>query len=63
MSVCLHVCVQGGVILVSHNERLIRKLCNELWVVTGCCVRSLDGGIDHYKRLVQSEIAAAGVTG
>ncbi|GFN91712.1 ATP-binding cassette sub-family f member 3-like [Plakobranchus ocellatus] len=47
---------QGGVILVSHDERLIRKICKELWVVSGGSVTSLEGGIDEYKRIVQSEL-------
>lgn len=47
---------QGGVILVSHDERLIRKICKELWVVSGGTVTSLDGGIDEYKKLVQAEL-------
>ncbi|KAK3705518.1 hypothetical protein RRG08_041392 [Elysia crispata] len=47
---------QGGVILVSHDERLIRKICKELWVVSGGIVTSLDGGIDEYKKLVQAEL-------
>ena len=47
---------KGGVILVSHDERLIRKICKELWVVSGGIVTSLDGGIDEYKKLVQAEL-------
>ncbi|XP_055863987.1 ATP-binding cassette sub-family F member 3-like [Biomphalaria glabrata] len=46
----------GGVILVSHDERLIRSICKELWVVQGGTVTSLDGGIEEYKRLVQIEL-------
>ncbi|BFZ23443.1 hypothetical protein BsWGS_26482 [Bradybaena similaris] len=47
---------QGGVILVSHDERLIRNICKELWVVSGGKVTSLEGGIDEYKRLVLMEL-------
>ncbi|KAH9504419.1 ATP-binding cassette sub- F member 3 [Bulinus truncatus] len=46
----------GGVILVSHDERLIRSICKELWVVQSGIVTSLEGGIDEYKRLVQIEL-------
>lgn len=49
---------QGGVVLVSHDERLIRNICKELWVVSKGTVRSLEGGIDEYKVLVQAELAA-----
>ncbi|XP_070207876.1 ATP-binding cassette sub-family F member 3-like isoform X2 [Littorina saxatilis] len=48
----------GGVVLVSHDERLIRKICKELWVVSGGTVRSLEGGIDEYKAIVEAELAA-----
>nr|KAG5692451.1 hypothetical protein BaRGS_010161 [Batillaria attramentaria] len=50
---------KGGVVLVSHDERLIRKICNELWVVSKGTVRSLEGGIDEYKALVQAELDAS----
>lgn len=42
--------------MVSHDERLIRKICSELWVVNQGSVRSLEGGIDEYKALVQAEL-------
>jgi ATPase subunit of ABC transporter with duplicated ATPase domains len=29
----------GGVILVSHDERLIRMVCKELWVCSGATVK------------------------
>lgn len=50
---------QGGVILVSHDERLIRLICNELWVVQNGTVTSLEGGFDEYKQIVEKEIQAA----
>lgn len=57
---CIYIIIislfQGGVVLVSHDERLIRKICSELWVVSQGSVRSLEGGIDEYKALVQAEL-------
>ncbi|CAE1242067.1 ABCF3 [Acanthosepion pharaonis] len=47
---------QGGVILVSHDERLIRLICNELWVVQNGTVSSLEGGFDEYKQIVEKEL-------
>ncbi|ESO83643.1 hypothetical protein LOTGIDRAFT_133119 [Lottia gigantea] len=47
---------KGGVVLVSHDERLIRKVCKELWVVSGGTVKSLEGGIDEYKKIVEAEL-------
>jgi len=50
---------QGGVVLVSHDERLIRLICTEVWVCGDLNVRRVEGGIDEYKKLVQQELAAS----
>jgi len=47
---------KGGVILVSHDERLIRMVCKELWVCSQGSVYSLEGGFDHYRKLVEKDI-------
>ncbi|XP_039297067.1 ATP-binding cassette sub-family F member 3 [Nilaparvata lugens] len=47
----------GGVILVSHDERLIRMVCKELWVCGGGTVTSIEGGFDEYRRIVERELA------
>lgn len=49
--------LQGGVILVSHDERLIRMVCKELWVCSGGTVKSVDGGFDEYRKIVERELA------
>lgn len=49
----------GGVILVSHDERLIRMICKELWVCGGGTVRSVEGGFDEYRKIVERELEAA----
>lgn len=46
-------------ILVSHDERLIRMVCKELWVCANGTVKSMEGGFDEYKRIVEAEIEAA----
>lgn len=51
---------QGGVVLVSHDERLIRMVCKELWVCAKGTVRSIEGGFDEYRLLVQRELQEAG---
>jgi ATP-binding cassette subfamily F protein 3 len=48
----------GGVILVSHDERLIRKVCKELWVCANGSVRSIEG-FDEYRKIVEQELEAA----
>ncbi|CAG0880865.1 unnamed protein product [Cyprideis torosa] len=46
----------GGVILVSHDERLIQMVCKELWVVSEGQVTRVEGGFDEYRRCVEKEI-------
>lgn len=53
----------GGLILVSHDERLIRMVCQELWVCADGTVASLDGGIEEYKKLVLKELAESSSSG
>ncbi|XP_077283765.1 ATP-binding cassette sub-family F member 3 [Arctopsyche grandis] len=49
----------GGVILVSHDERLIRMICKELWVCGNGTVHSIEGGFDEYRRIVERELLEA----
>ncbi|XP_050080263.1 ATP-binding cassette sub-family F member 3 [Anopheles maculipalpis] len=48
----------GGVILVSHDERLIRMICKELWVCGEGTVKSIEGGFDEYRKIVERELEA-----
>ncbi|TRY79831.1 hypothetical protein TCAL_05806 [Tigriopus californicus] len=50
---------KGGVILVSHDERLIRMVCQELWVCSKGRVYSLDGGFDEYRAIIEKELVLA----
>lgn len=47
---------KGGVILVSHDERLIRMVCQELWVCSQGSVYCLEGGFDQYRKIVEKDI-------
>lgn len=49
----------GGVILVSHDERLIRMVTNELWHCSEGTVKSIEGGFDEYRKIVERELEAA----
>ncbi|KAF7992894.1 hypothetical protein HCN44_005238 [Aphidius gifuensis] len=53
----LNTC-QAGVILVSHDERLIRLVCTELWVCGQQSVRCIEGGFDEYKKIIEKELEA-----
>uniref|UniRef100_A0A0R3XCF8 ABC transporter domain-containing protein n=1 Tax=Hydatigena taeniaeformis TaxID=6205 RepID=A0A0R3XCF8_HYDTA len=61
----------GGVVLVSHDERLIASVCTECWLCTRHCytdnkadvclptasrVRVLAGGLEEYKKAVRREL-------
>lgn len=49
---------KGGVILVSHDERLVKSVCKELWVCAGGTVTSIEGGFEEYRSRVQRELEA-----
>uniref|UniRef100_A0A3Q2DX56 ATP-binding cassette, sub-family F (GCN20), member 3 n=1 Tax=Cyprinodon variegatus TaxID=28743 RepID=A0A3Q2DX56_CYPVA len=51
---------QGGVILVSHDERLIRLVCKELWVCEKGKVWRVDGGFDEYRDILQEQFKKEG---
>ncbi|XP_027731151.1 ATP-binding cassette sub-family F member 3 isoform X1 [Vombatus ursinus] len=51
---------RGGVILVSHNERFIRLVCQELWVCEGGGVTRIEGGFDQYRDLLQEQFRREG---
>ncbi|CEF68141.1 ATP-binding cassette sub-family F member 3 [Strongyloides ratti] len=47
----------GGVVLVSHDERLIELVCKELWVVKDKRIFTLEGGLEEYKKHVYKQLA------
>uniref|UniRef100_A0A0N4ZF79 ABC transporter domain-containing protein n=1 Tax=Parastrongyloides trichosuri TaxID=131310 RepID=A0A0N4ZF79_PARTI len=48
---------KGGVVLVSHDERLIELVCKELWVVKDKRIFTLEGGLEEYKKHVYKQLA------
>ena len=44
---------KGGVVLVSHDERLLGEVCQELWVCKGGKVGVERGGVAEYRRQVE----------
>ena len=40
----------GGVIIVSHDERLIRDTECQLWVIEEQTINEIDGGFDDYRK-------------
>ncbi|KAK5868139.1 hypothetical protein PBY51_009179 [Eleginops maclovinus] len=51
---------RGGVILVSHDERLIRMVCKELWVCEHGKVGRIDGGFDEYRDILHEQFKKEG---
>ncbi|XP_070761674.1 ATP-binding cassette sub-family F member 3 [Enoplosus armatus] len=51
---------KGGVILVSHDERLIRLVCRELWVCENGKVGRIDGGFDEYRDILHEQFKKEG---
>jgi ATP-binding cassette subfamily F protein 3 len=47
---------QGGIVVVSHDERLIKLVCNELWVVHDGTCKPYQGTFDSYKKRILNEI-------
>ncbi|KAH9938976.1 P-loop containing nucleoside triphosphate hydrolase protein [Epithele typhae] len=48
----------GGVILISHDERFITSVANELWVCADGTVMKFKGDVQAYKSLIVSNIKA-----
>lgn len=48
---------KGGVILVTHDEILIRMVCKELWHCKNGTVKCLEGGFDEYRQIIEQELA------
>jgi len=46
----------GGVILVSHDERMIRNVCKELWICGNGSVSRIEGGFDEYRAIVEKQL-------
>merc|ERR1719195_139443 len=47
---------RGGVIIVSHDERLIRDTNCQLWVIEDQSIEEIDGGFDDYRKEVLEEL-------
>jgi len=46
----------GGVIVVSHDEYLIKKTCKEVWLCRDKTIQILEGGIQEYRKLLEAEL-------
>ena len=49
-------CHLGGVIIVTHDERLIRETNCQLWVIEEQTINEIEGDFDDYRREVLEEL-------
>jgi len=47
---------KGGVLLVSHDERLINIVCDQLWYLNEGTVKVFDGEFHEYKKLLMESV-------
>ena len=68
---CLCVCVssnnlplslQGGVVIVSHDQHLIEACAQEVWLCQGRTVQRLEGGLRQYRTALEAEFASVRTT-
>ena len=50
-----NTCTQGGVLLVSHDFRLISQVAEEIWVCEHETVTKWDGDILSYKAMLRAK--------
>merc|ERR1712232_178961 len=60
---------EGGVVLVSHDDRLVQMVADELWVVMPGKTRDVpgtvtvfEGSFDEYKQMLRDEFERANMT-
>lgn len=46
----------GAVILVTHDQKLVKRVCKELWLVADGQVKIMGGGMDEYTKLVKKQL-------
>ena len=47
---------QGGLVLVSHDFRLIHQVADEIWVCADKSIQKFEGSIDDYKKILVKEM-------
>ncbi|CAF4616714.1 unnamed protein product, partial [Rotaria magnacalcarata] len=50
---------KGGVIIVSHDERLIRETNCQLWVIEHKQINEIDGDFDDYRKELLDSLGEA----
>ena len=48
--------ILGGIIIVSHDERLIRETNCQLWVIEEQGIEEIDGDFDDYRKEVLEQL-------
>jgi ATP-binding cassette subfamily F protein 3 len=42
----------GGVLVISHDQHFIQKVCTEIWIVANKSIRPYSGSFEDYKRSI-----------
>lgn len=45
----------GGIVIITHDQRLIENLCDELWIIENNEIKIFDGSFNDYKNYILSE--------
>lgn len=56
------VCMFTGVVIVSHDERLLRDTECQLWIVENQTIEQLDGDFDDYRQEILDQLGEEVVT-
>lgn len=51
---------KGGVVLVSHDQNLLQRVCHQVWVCQGGTVKVEQGGVQEYRRRVEKAFTQSG---
>lgn len=49
-------CFYPGVVIVSHDERLLRDTECQIWIAEGQTVSEMEGGFDEYRQEILDQL-------
>lgn len=49
---------KGGIIMISHNTRLLSQVCDQIWIVKDRDVIEFNGGFEEYRHQIIKEICS-----
>lgn len=49
----------GGLVIISHNQKILSQCCNQTWVVHDATVTKYEGSFEDYKGSIVAHLMAA----